>query len=71
MVCIRCKMIVTQELKKLSIQNAIVKLGEVDLSDNISIAQLDVLRAGLLRFGLVILDDKKTALVEKIKKVII
>ena len=71
MVCIRCKMIVTQELNKLFLHNAVVKLGEVDLLEDISITQLDALRTGLLKFGLLILDDKKSLLVEKIKKVIV
>ena len=72
MVCIRCKMIVKQELKKLSLlQNSVVKLGEVDLKDDISISQLEELRSGLLKYELVILDDRKSILIEKIKKVII
>jgi len=72
MVCIRCKMIVKQELKKLSLlQNSVVKLGEVDLKDDISISQLEELRSGLLKYELVILDDRKSVLIEKIKKVIV
>lgn len=71
MVCVRCKMIVDQQLNRLSIHNAIVKLGEIDLLEEISIVQLEGLRTCLSKFGLVILDDKKSLLVEKIKKVII
>ncbi len=72
MVCIRCKMIVKQELKKLSLlQNSIVKLGVVEIMDNVSITQLADLKNALLKYELVILDDRKSILIEKIKKVII
>ena len=72
MVCIRCKMIVKQELKKLSLlQNAIVKLGEVEIMDNISTNQLVDLKNALLKYELVIIDDRKSILIEKIKNAII
>jgi AraC-like DNA-binding protein len=72
MVCIRCKMIVKQELKKLSLlQNSVVKLGEVEVMDNISTTQLEDFKYALLKYELVVLDDRKSILIEKIKKVII
>ena len=72
MVCIRCTMIVKQELKKLSLlQNAIVKLGEVEIMDNISTNQLVDLKNALLKYELVIIDDRKSILIEKIKNAII
>ncbi|MGV8877746.1 MAG: helix-turn-helix domain-containing protein [Sphingobacteriaceae bacterium] len=71
MVCVRCKMVVEEQLKKLSIRNAVVKLGEVELTEILTDTQLTDFRAGLLKFGLVVLDDKKSLLVAKIKKVII
>jgi YesN/AraC family two-component response regulator len=65
-------MIVKQELKKLSLlQNSIVKLGVVEIMDNVSITQLADLKNALLKYELVILDDRKSILIEKIKKVII
>lgn len=72
MVCIRCQMIVKQELKKLSLlQNSVVKLGEVEIRDNISTIQLAELKSSLLKYELVVLDDRKSVLIEKIKKVIV
>lgn len=71
MVCIRCKMVVKDQLKKNAIPNAIVKLGEVEFTGPITDAQLSEFRAGLLKFGLVVLDDKRSLLVDKIKNVII
>jgi AraC-like DNA-binding protein len=71
MVCIRCKMIVKDQLTKLSLPNAVVNLGEAEIIDAMTEAQLDKFKTALLKFGLVVLDDKKSTLVDKIKKVII
>ncbi|MEO6849849.1 MAG: AraC family transcriptional regulator [Mucilaginibacter sp.] len=71
MVCIRCKMVVQDQLKKISVRNAVVKLGEVEVMDTLTDIQAEDFRVGLLKFGLVVLDDKKSMLVDKIKKVII
>lgn len=71
MVCIRCKMIVKQELKKLSFHYIKVDLGEVEIMEDISAAQLAVFKINLLKYGLELLDDKKSILIEKIKKVIV
>jgi len=70
MVCIRCKMVVRAQLKKLSLHHAIVKLGEVDIA-NISHDQLEKFKTAILKFGLVVLDDKKSLLIERIKAVVI
>jgi YesN/AraC family two-component response regulator len=71
MVCIRCKLLVKEELSKLGVQYVSVELGEAEIRENISPKQLDQLRAALLKSGLEIMDDKKSVLIEKIKKVII
>ena len=71
MVCIRCKMVVKDQLKKIALNNAVVKLGEVEFPGTITDVQLNQFRTGLLRFGLEVLDDKKSMLIDKIKNVII
>jgi AraC-like DNA-binding protein len=71
MVCIRCKMVVKDQLKKIALNNAVVKLGEVELSGIITDDQLKQFKTGLLKFGLEVLDDKKSMLIDKIKNVII
>jgi AraC-like DNA-binding protein len=71
MVCIRCKMVVKQQLKKLSLHYTTVELGEVEIMENISPAQLQEFKVSLLKYGLELLDDKKSILIEKIKKVIV
>ncbi len=71
MVSIRCKMIVKSELDKLDLLYGAVDLGEVEIHDNITPEQRERLKNALLKFGLELMDDKKSILIEKIKSVII
>jgi len=71
MVSLRCKMIVKEELKSLGLHYAIVDLGSVEILEDITKEQRDLLKENLLKYGLELLDDKKAILIEKIKNVII
>ena len=71
MVSIRCKMIVKSELEKLGLHHTLVELGEVEIMEEISTQKKGELKAALLRFGLELMLDKKSILIEKIKTVII
>ena len=71
MVCIRCNMLVKEQIKKITMHSAVVKLGEVEVAGLLTDAELNEFRTRLLKFGLEVLDDKKSILIEKIKKVII
>ena len=71
MVCIRCNMLVKEQLKKITLRNTVVKLGEVQITGGLTDAELNEFRTRLLKFGLEVLDDKKRILIEKIKEVII
>ena len=71
MVCIRCTMVVREELKKLDIPFTKVELGEAELPGELSAIQRDQLRSALLKSGLELMDDKKSVLIQKIKNVII
>jgi AraC-like DNA-binding protein len=71
MVSIRCKMVVQSELEKLNLPYKTVDLGEVELLENISAEKRDGLRAALLSYGFVLMEDKKSILVEKIKNIIV
>ncbi|PZR36414.1 MAG: AraC family transcriptional regulator [Azospira oryzae] len=48
-----------------------IDLGQVEVHGNISAAQADQLRINLHPFGLELMDDKKSILIDKIKNVII
>ena len=67
MVCIRCKMVVKDELSKIGIQNAFVELGVADIQEEISDVQHNQIKSALLKSGLELMDDKKSVLVQKIK----
>src|SRR5690349_24448469 len=71
MVCIRCKMVVKDELNKLGLHFTSVELGEAEILEIISPLQQQQLKTGLLRSGLELMDDKKSVLIQKIKNVII
>ena len=70
MVSLRCKMVVRDELGKLGIPFLSLELGMVDLEHPISAEQRQLLRQNLLVFGLELLDDKKSILIERIKNTI-
>jgi AraC-like DNA-binding protein len=71
MVSNRCKMVVKEELRNLGLHFIVVDLGEVEIMENISMDQREVLKAKLIQSGLELMDDKKAMLIEKIKTVII
>ena len=70
MVCLRCKMMVKEELKKLGLKYVIVDLGMVEVLEDITEEQQEQLSKNLLKSGLELLEDKKSILIEKIKNVI-
>ena len=71
MVSLRCKMMVAEELVKMGIRYIDIDLGIVEIPEEITWNQRELLRANLLRSGLELLDDKKSILIEKIKNLII
>lgn len=71
MVCNRCKTIVKDELDKLGIPFVAVELGEVIINKKISPGQHTQLYSALQQSGLVLIDDHKTDIIEKLKKAIV
>lgn len=71
MVCVRCKMLVESELKKLGLEYKYVQIGEAEVDDNISSEKLERLNVRLRKSGLGLIDGKRDILVEKIKNTII
>ena len=71
MVCIRCKMVVKDELKKLGLHYTTVGLGEAEIIENITDELREKVKLALLRSGLELMEDKKSILIQKIKSVII
>jgi AraC-like DNA-binding protein len=71
MVCIRCKMVVKEELTKVGLHYTAVELGQAEILENISAEQHDQIKMALLKSGLELMDDKKSVLIQKIKNIII
>lgn len=70
MVSLRCKMVVKDELQKLGIHYVILDLGMVELLQDITEEQRLLLKANLLRYGLELLEDQRSILIERIKNLI-
>jgi AraC-like DNA-binding protein len=63
-------MVVKEELRKLGL-HYIVDMGVADVMEDITVDQHDKIKAGLLKSGLELMDDKKAMLIERIKNTII
>ena len=71
MVCIRCQMVVREELKKLGLHYVEVKIGEANIIEDILPEQMDKLDIALKKSGLELMDSRKSVIVEKTKNAII
>jgi AraC-like DNA-binding protein len=71
MVSLRCKLIVKSELEKLGLHATVVELGEVEITENLTVKKQDELKTALLSFGLELMEDKKSILIEKVKNIIV
>ncbi len=64
-------MVVKSEFEKLGLQTIAVELGEVELNQEISDKQKEILLENLQSLGFDLIDDKKTKTVERIKNLIV
>lgn len=71
MVCIRCKMAVKSALESMGLHYWTIDLGEADIKEDLTPEQLVELNNRLKVSSLVLMDDKKAMLIEKIKNVIV
>lgn len=71
MVCLRCKMLVKDELLKLGLEPVSVELGEVELKENNISGLHEHVKNALQKWGLELIDNKKGILIEKVKSIII
>jgi AraC-like DNA-binding protein len=71
MVSLRCRIIVKEVLTRLGINYVVIDLGMVEVLEDISEAQRLQLQQDLQRYGLELLEDKRSILIEQIKNIII
>jgi AraC-like DNA-binding protein len=67
----RCKVLVQEELENLGLRDFSVTMGEAEVYEKMTLEQYDELKYKLLEFGLVIVEDKKAILIERIKNTIL
>lgn len=66
----RCKQLVNEELNKMAISHDPVKIGEVQLHSGLTVEQFDELKERLAHIGLLVIEDKRKMLIERIKSII-
>ena len=71
MVSLRCKLVVKDVMHQLGLQHTTLDLGMVETMEDLTPTQHDELKANLLKYGLELLDDKRSILIEKVKSLII
>lgn len=71
MVCNRCIMVVRNEFEKFGHPPLNVQLGEVEISEDLSPRELEVLEKHLETFGFEIIDNTRSRIIEKIKNAIV
>lgn len=71
MVCPRCIMAVENVLDEMEISDVEVRLGEVLLNEELKKDELSEFKSKIEKLGFELLDDKNSALINKIKSIII
>lgn len=71
MVSIRCKMAVKSALDNMGLHYTSVDLGEAEIKEELTAEQRATLKEVLLVSSLLLMDDKKAMLIEKIKNIIV
>ena len=71
MVCNRCVKVVGDELRKLNIEPVSIELGKVELSRQLTDPEMQKVKDALCENGFQIIDDKKSIIIERIRKLII
>jgi AraC-like DNA-binding protein len=71
MVSLRCKMVVSDELKKLEIKHSILPYGAIEFLDEVTEKDVNALKRNLRKSGLDLLDVRESKLVERIINTII
>ena len=67
MVCLRCKMTVESELKRLGFDPLSIELGEVDFKQNLLSEEIEKIENALNKYGFEVITDKRSQIIEQIK----
>jgi hypothetical protein len=64
-------MVVKSELDNLNLHYTSVELGVVTIEETLTVLQIEMLKAGLWKSGLELMDDRRSQIIEKIKNVVV
>ncbi len=67
MVCLRCKMTVESELKRLGFNPLSIELGEVFFKQNLISEEVEIVENALNKYGFEVITDKRSQIIEQIK----
>jgi AraC-like DNA-binding protein len=71
MVCNRCIMVVRSELEKLGYNPVSIELGEVEINNELSEDEKNIMALALQDLGFDLIDDKRSRIIERIKNLIV
>lgn len=71
MVCDRCILVMKSELEKLGFHPTTIKLGEIEVADELSPEDLQVISETITPLGFEVIDNKQGRIIEKIKSTVI
>ena len=71
MVSLRCKWIVQTEIESMNLHLASITLGEVEIQEDLGVTEMHELDSNLRKYGIELLETRKSILIEKIKNIII
>lgn len=66
-----CKTIVNEQLEKVNKNFAIVNANEIDFKNDLSVAEMNAVKDALSKYGIEIIDNQKSMLIQKIKDIIV
>ena len=66
MISDRCKVLIREELESLGLTDVSVRMGEAEIFQKMTLQQYDELKFKLQKYGLIVVEDKKAILVERI-----
>ncbi len=64
-------MVVRYELEKLGLNNTLIKAGQVEILEPVSVEQISKLKLALYKAGLELIDNRKHILIERIKTAVL
>jgi AraC-like DNA-binding protein len=68
---VACRILLQEQLEALQIKYELLEFGEIDINDTVSDEQFNQLQSNLSRYGIEIINNQKSQLVQRIKDTII